>query len=113
MNQCLCEYQPTSKISLDFLQARVYKCHTHLCNKLDNLDKNIKGHVSGHNATTPFGEQSRGDGRQTTGGRRRDKREETEAQKEGKLLRHKLNTSVKSLHVLLLNDNKSFSHQIV
>lgn len=49
----------------------------HLCNKLDDLDKNIKGHVSGHDATTPFGEQGGGDGRQTTGGRRRDKREVT------------------------------------
>ena len=40
----------------------------HLCNKLDNLDKDIKRHVSGHDAPTPFGEQSGGDGRQATGG---------------------------------------------
>lgn len=41
--------------------------HTNLCNKLDNLDKNIQRHVSGHDATTPFREQGGGNGRQTTG----------------------------------------------
>ncbi len=82
------------------------KCHTHLCNKLDDLDKDIQGHVSGHNAATAFGEQSGGDGRQATGGGRRDKREETQAKREVKVMRHKLNTSVKSLTVWLFNDNK-------
>ncbi len=52
--------------------------YTHLCNKLDDLDKNVEGHVSGHNAATPFGEQSGGDGRQTTGGGRG---EETQAER--------------------------------
>lgn len=60
--------------------------HTHLCNKLDDLDKNIKRHVSGYNATTPFREQGGGDGRQTTSGRRRDKREKTQAEGEEKVL---------------------------
>lgn len=57
--------------------ARLGLTHTHLCNKLDNLDKNIKWHVSGHDAATPFGEQSGGDGRQTTGGGRREETEDT------------------------------------
>lgn len=51
--------------------------HTHLCNKLDYLDKNIKRHVSRNNTTTPFGEQSRGDRRQTTGEERETSREKT------------------------------------
>lgn len=39
-----------------YMGARLGLRHTHLCNKLDNLDKNIKWHVSGHDAATPFGE---------------------------------------------------------
>lgn len=57
--------------------ARLGLIHTHLCNKLDNLDKNIEWHVSGHDAATPFGEKSGGDGRQTTGGGRREETEDT------------------------------------
>lgn len=36
--------------------------YTHLSDKLDDLDKNVEGHVSGNNAATPFGEQCGGDG---------------------------------------------------
>lgn len=61
----------------------MYKYYTHLSNKLDDLDKNIKGHVSGDNATTPFREQSGGDGCQTTEGRRTDKIEETQERRGG------------------------------
>ena len=64
----------TNQHHVSLHHASVY---THLSYKLDNLDKNIKGHIPGHNATTPFGEESGGDGRQTTEGKRRDKKVET------------------------------------
>ena len=70
-----------------FLHGSVCKFHTNLCNKLDDLDKNIQGHVPGHNATTPFGEQGGGNGCQTTVGRRRqDNRQETQAKRKEKVL---------------------------
>lgn len=66
------EYQHQSS----FMTVHMSKYDTHLSNKLDDLDKNVKGHVPRHNATTPFGKQSGGDGRQTAERRKTDKRKE-------------------------------------
>lgn len=41
---------------------------SYLCNKLDDFDKDVEGHVSGHHTTRSFREKCRNNGVEASGG---------------------------------------------